>query len=140
MLLLFAQIGFLACNQLCLTTRFVRTTCLLCLINDWRRRCRSFRRRCFLDRHFVTLDEGTLLSDFNLNRARFASGVRLLDLGRFLARQRDFLLFAVSYRAVRTAQVIEELVLVFFRQRIGRRTLDDASITQLRQQQVRRHP
>ena len=61
------------------------------LFLDHRRR--RFRRRF---RRGIALDEHALLLDFDLDGARLAGGIRFLDLGGLLARQRDLALGLVA--------------------------------------------
>ena len=64
----------------------------------------------------VDLDEGALLADLDLDGARLAGRVRLLDLGGLLAREGDLLfLFLV---AVHLAQVVEQPRLVLLGDRV----------------------
>ena len=87
----------------------------------------------FIDTGFVTLDEGTLLLDFDLNRACFARGIGLLDFGGRLAGQRDLLAVGrgCSMAGLKKAQ---QLLLVAVGQRIRRRRLGHARGFQLIQQ------
>jgi hypothetical protein len=110
--LLFAQFRFLACDQFRLTARVFFATRLFGGVDDGRRFCR-FRRD-----EIVTLDEGALLAHFDLDRARFAARVSLLDLGGFLAGHRDLLLFALVGGAVGTAQMVQQLILIILGQGI----------------------
>ncbi|MNQ27654.1 hypothetical protein D3C85_409150 [compost metagenome] len=111
--LLFAQIGFLAGDQLSLFTGFFFTARHVGGIDH---RCGRRDRFCRDRRSFVTLDESAFLAHFHLDGARFAGGVSLLDLSRFLAGHGDFFLFCVSRCAVCAAQMIQKLVLIIFRQ------------------------
>ena len=61
----------------------------------------------FHGRRIVTLDEGALLANLNLDGARLARGVGLFDLGRRLLDQGDLLALGTG-RAMGTAQVIEQ--------------------------------
>ena len=95
-LLLFAQVRFLALDQLRLAAlpllREARAARLRrSPAGRDRRRARSLLRR--RRRRPSRLHEGALLADFDLDRARLAGGVGLLDLGGFLAGHRDLLLF-----------------------------------------------
>ena len=132
--LLFAQIGFLTSNQFRLTTCFFSTAFDFCLIQHDIRLGSHF-----ICCRFIALDECTLLAYFNLNRARLASGIGLLDFRRFLAGQRNLFLFAFRRGTAHTAQVLKETILVFLRQRIGLGALFNSSRSQLGQQQIRRH-
>src|SRR4029079_17760460 len=89
-------------------------------------------------RDLVPLDEGALLAHLDLDRARLAARVGLLDLARRLADQRDLLALAARGRAVRRAQVVEQARLVAFAQRVVGRRLADAGRLQLLEQRRRR--
>src|SRR5690606_34340516 len=88
-LLLGAQLRGLPFEQLALATLFLLAGGELLLVDD-----RSGRRRRGLGRRgrAVALDEHALLAHLDLDRARLAGGVGLLDLGRLLARQGDLAL------------------------------------------------
>ena len=100
---------------------------------DRRRRrqaCASGRRR---RARIVALDENALLLDLDLDGARLAARVGLLDdLGGLLARQRDLVLRLG--RAVRPAQVVEELGLVLLREDVLGDALVHAGRAQLLEQ------
>ncbi len=107
--LLLAQFCFLARDQLGLSASLFRTTCNLSIIDN-----AGLGLLDFLDdRGIVTLDEGTLLSDLDLNSARLAAGIRLLDFRCFFTGQGDLFLLAIPCRAMDLAQMPEQLVLVF---------------------------
>jgi hypothetical protein len=89
-------------------------------------------------RHLVALDEGALLAHFDLDGARLAARIRLLDLARGLARQRDLLALAARDGAVRGAQVIEQARLVALGDGVVCRRLADAGRLQLLEQRRRR--
>jgi hypothetical protein len=65
-------------------------------------------------RGLVALDEGALLAHFHLDGARFAGCIGLLDLGGFLAGQRDFF-FSPSGAARANGAGVPAAVLIFFR-------------------------
>ena len=132
----FAQLGFLACDQLGLTACFFGTTLFFSLVDH-----RSSRLSLFdfgTQRLFVAFDKRPFFSDFDLNRSGFAGRIGLLDFARFLASQRNLAFFA-ALRAMHTAQIVQQLVLVFLAQDIIDRLLFHAGIAQLFQQHVRRH-
>ena len=85
-------------------------------------------------RDLVALDEGALLAHLDLDRARLAARVGLLDLARRLARQRDLLALAARGGAVRGAQVVEQARLVALGDRVAGRRLADAGRLQLLEQ------
>jgi hypothetical protein len=64
----------------------------------------------------VDLHEGALLAHLDLDRARLAGRVGLLDLGGLLARERDLLLLFLV--AVHLAQVVEQARLVLLGDRV----------------------
>ena len=97
-------------------------------------RCASSSRRCSsassitgaagssARRRVVALDEGALLAHLDLDGARLAARIGLLDLAGRLARQRDLLALAAGGGAVRGAQEVEQALLVGLGQRVvGRR-------------------
>ena len=73
-------------------------------------------------RDVVALDEGALLAHLDLDRARLAAGIGLLDLAGRLARQRDLLALGTA-GAVRGAQEVEQALLVGLGQRVVGRLL-----------------
>src|SRR5471030_2036910 len=110
-LLLLAQVGFLTGDQFSLLAGFLFAAGRFGRIDD-----RCGRRGGDRRRGVVALHEGAHFLDGDLDRARLARSVGLLDLGGFLARQRDFFLFGVRRCAVGAAQVIQKLILIIFRQ------------------------
>jgi hypothetical protein len=68
----------------------------------------------------VALDEGALLAHLDLDGARLAGGVGLLDLAGGLLGQRDLL--ARRARAVAGLQVVQQLLLVAVGQGVGQPT------------------
>ena len=82
----------------------------------------SFVDRQFVNVFFATrrgvvaLDKGALLANLDLDRARLARSVGLLDLGGRLLGQRDLLALGASNGAVRGAQKVEQPLLVAFAQ------------------------
>ncbi|MNP95084.1 hypothetical protein D3C85_76270 [compost metagenome] len=107
-LLFFAQVSFLTRDQLGLTASFFGTTFDFRFVDNW---CCRFGW-CFFRCGFVAFYESPFFTHFDLDRARFAGGIRLLDFSRFFTGQCDFFLFTVWCNTVRTAQVVKELVLV----------------------------
>jgi hypothetical protein len=85
-LLLLAQFRFLTCDQFRLLACFFFAAC------DFRRVDHRRGAAAGGGQRFVALDEGTRFLDGDLDGAGLAIGIGLLDLGGFLARQRDFLL------------------------------------------------
>ena len=108
--LLLAQFRFLARDQLRLAACFFFAARLFGSVDH---RCGRFRRD-----EVVTLHEGALLAHFDLDRARFAAGVSLLDLGGFLAGHRDLFLFAPVGGAVGTTKMVQQLILIILGQGI----------------------
>ena len=88
--------------------------------------------------HRIALHQHTLLAHFDLNGARLARRVGLLDLGSLLARKRD-LLFLGRSRAVALAQVIKQARLVSLGQCRIRVIVQDAGRGQLQDQCRYRH-
>ena len=74
-------------------------------------------RKCF-DTVF-TADESAFLAYFDLDRARLAGGVGLLDLAGGFLHQRDLLALRRG-GAVAGMQIVEQAVLVGIGQRVGR--------------------
>src|SRR5690606_29663768 len=64
----------------------------------------------------IALHEHALFAHFDLNRARLAAGIGLLDFGGLFTGKRDLVLGLAA--AVRPAQVVEQLCLVLFAQYI----------------------
>ena len=110
--LLFTQVRFLAHDQFGLLARFVFTARHFSGVDDRCGRRRGSGRR----NRFIALHEGAHFLDRDLDGARFTGGVSLLDLSRFLARQRDFLLLAFARHTMGAAQVVQQLILIIFRQ------------------------
>ena len=128
--LLLGQIVLLAAQQLGMTARFLCAPREFGLVDDGRRR----RGGLLGSRRLVTLDEGALLADLDLDRACLAGRIGLLDFARALARDADLLAFAGRRRAVAGAQVLEQAFLVAIGQRIVGRLLRQASRLQLVEQ------
>src|SRR6266705_2313641 len=80
----------------------------------------------------VALDEGALLADFDLDRARAARTVRSFDLRSLLARQRDLLLLILA--AVLFAQVVEQPRLVLLGEAVAFLLAGDARLGELLEQ------
>jgi hypothetical protein len=76
----------------------------------------------------VALDEDPLLAHLDLDRARLAAGIGLLDLAGALARQRDLLALGASVPCD-CAQVLEQALLVGVGQRVVGRLLGDTPAT-----------
>ncbi len=124
------QFGLLLAQQRGLGLRLVFETHQLGGV-DLRRlgnRGRSRRRR-----RLVALDEGALLADLDLDGARLAAGISLLDFAGRFPRQRDLLALGTG-RAVGGTQVIEQPLLVGVGQGIVRRRLADPCRLQLIEQ------
>src|SRR5438067_385522 len=83
----FFALGFLAAQQLGLRLRFGLATLQLGLVNHG---CGT-RLNCG---GLVALDEGALLADLDLDRARLAARVGLLDFAGRFAGERDLLALA----------------------------------------------
>src|SRR5690606_15456093 len=92
--LLLCQVGLLATQQLGLTPRLLLAPLQLGVVDHRLGRLRLRRGRV------VALDEGALLADLDLDRARATAGIGLLDLARRAPGQGDLLALA----AVRAAQ------------------------------------
>jgi hypothetical protein len=88
-------------------------------------------------RRVVALDEDTLLAHLDLDRARLAAGIGLLDLAGALARQRDLLALAGRRRAMRGAKKLEQTFLVGLGQGVVGRALAQAGRLQLLEQRRR---
>ena len=97
----------------------------------------GFGNAVVLDRRVPALDEDALLAHLDLDRARLARRVRLLDLGGGLARQRDLLALAAA-GSVGAAQELEQPLLVGVGQRVLGRLLGHASRCQLLDQRCGR--
>src|SRR4029079_10921131 len=140
--LLLAQLGGLQLRQLLLATSFLFTELQLFGVDRRGRRWRRRRRRLGSDGrggHFrrVALHEDAFLPHLDLHRAELAGGVRLANLARLLARERDLVL---GFRgAVGLAQVFEQARLVLLAQRIVGLLLVDSRGAQLLEQDRRRH-
>ena len=84
-------------------------------------------------RDIVALDEDALLAHLDLDGARLAAGIGLLDLAGRLAHQRDLLALGAA-GAVRAAQEFEQALLVGFGQRLAGRRLGNPGRLQLLKQ------
>src|SRR5262249_12498288 len=93
------------------------------------------RRRRF---RFVALHEHALLAHFDLDGARLARAVGLLDLGGLLAGERDLLVLLQP--AVLTAQEVEQERLVLRGQPVAGLLPGDTGRTQLLEQHAGWHP
>ncbi len=123
---LFGQVFFLATQQLGLGACFFLATLQFGFVDH---RCGGFLG----SRRVVALDEGALLAHFDLDGARLAARIGLLDLAGRLARQRDLLALRAG-GAVRGAQEVEQAFLVRLAERVVRRRLLDAGRLQLLEQ------
>ena len=84
---------------------------------------------------FVALDEGALLAHLDLDGARLAGRVGLLDLAGGFLHQGDLLALGGG-RAMAGLEVAEQLLLVGFAERIGRGRLGHARAAKLLKQRV----
>ncbi|QSI79345.1 hypothetical protein JY500_22035 (plasmid) [Niveibacterium microcysteis] len=99
----------------------------------------AFRLRTFGKQlRRITLDENALLAHLDLNRPCLASGIRSLDLGRLLARQRD--LGFRSRFSMRATQIVQQARLVGFAHSIVFARLCNTGLLQLLKQDGCRHP
>ncbi len=87
-------------------------------------------------RHIVALDEDALLAHLDLDAARLAAGIGLLDLAGRPARQRDLLALGAD-GAVGVAQKLEQAFLVGFGQCFVRGALRNPGRLQLLEQRRR---
>ena len=156
-LLLPLQLRRLQRRELLVPPRFVLAQRALALVDRRRRRRRAGdrsrrrerdRRRCRCRRlhraalrsqlRRVALHEHALLAHLDLDRARLARGVGLLDdLAALLARERDLVLR--FHRAMGLAQVFQQPCLVALAQRILGSVLVDAGRAKLLEQHRGRH-
>src|SRR5205085_8620033 len=125
---LFLELGFLLAQQLGLGLGLQLATLEFGVV-DRRRGGRLGRAGTV-----VALDEGALLAHLDLDRARLAARIGLLDLAGRLARERDLLALAGRGGAVCRSQVVEQARLVALGERIVGRSLADAGRLQLLEQ------
>ena len=133
------QLFLLAADQLGLAARLFLAARELGLVDARRGGLGNGRRRSVGDRlhrlgrgrmSLVALDEGALLAHLDLDRARTAGGVGLLDLGGRLLGQRDLLALGVD-RAVAGLQEAEQALLVGLGERVGDGSLGHARALEL---------
>ncbi len=132
-----ARFRHLACDQLGGTARLFFTLGALRGVDD---RDRGLRGRRFgLGRGaLVALHEDALLAHLDLDRARLAGAVGLLDRRRLLARDRDLLLLDAVAGAMGAPQRIEQASLVFLAEVVAVGRLAHAGSAQLLEQPIGR--
>jgi len=127
------QLFFLATQQLRLTTGFFLTTRQFGFVDHRRGGHIDRRSRCLGD-FVVALDEGALLANLDLDGARAARSVGLLDFRGRLFDQGDLLALATR-SAVGGLEMVEQRLLVGFGHDVRGSGLAHAGSRQLLQQQ-----
>src|SRR5207245_9773638 len=115
------QLFFLAAQQLGLAVGLVLAALQLGVVDH-----RCGRRGLLGSGRFVALDEDALLAHLDLDGARLAGSIGLLDLAGGFARERDLLALTAAARAMRRAQEVEQAFLVRLGQRVFGRGLPHA--------------
>ncbi len=98
--------------------------------------CSSLGIRC--QRSGIALDIGARLTRFHLNCAGFSGAVRFADFTRLLARDGDFGFAGLGCAAMHLAQIVEQMRLVRFGDRVDDIVFADTRRLQLFKQQLRR--